>query len=189
MVSKGYNVELQAPFLLVFRLSKSKRRADERTRTAHLLITSEIHAPVARVQRVRQVHRISIGKQTKRTPSWSARHRGALRPLRLQYGCSKSRHWRQDQGSVALRVSPGPSPAARNSPATGSGGRGDPSTTETERPSLRGAGHQNGRKVFCIPIHRPHMLYSLVCVTTPWRGFYAPLGPRICGMVHTHFGE
>ncbi len=166
-----------------------KKRADERTRTADLLITSEIHAPVVRVQRVRQVHGIPIGKQIKRTPSWSARHRGALRPLRLQYGCSKSRRWRRPWRHAEGDRPPALSPAARNSPATGSGGRGDPSTTETIRPSLRGARRQNGRKMFCIPIHRPRMLCRLVCVTTPWRGLYATLSPRICGMVHTHFGE
>jgi hypothetical protein len=158
-------------------LTLRNKRADGRARTADLLIASEIHARVVRVQRVRQVHRIPIGKQTKRTPSWSTRHRGALRALRLQYGCSKSRAG-GGPGDTRGAIDPRPSPAARNSPSTGSGGCGDPSTTETERPSLRGPRHQNGRWVFCIPIHRPHMLCRLVYVTTPWRGPYATLTAR-----------
>ncbi len=69
---------------------QEKKRADERTRTAGLLITSEIRVLFRPVHWVQRVHLAPIDKRKMRVLSLLTRQRGALRPARLQYGCSKS---------------------------------------------------------------------------------------------------
>ena len=117
-----------------------KRRADERTRTADLLITSGIRVPVARVHRVRWVLQVPINRRILHASSSSGCHRSALRPARLQYGCSKpgtgkafGQTGHDDRTSGRRSANPSTAPRCCGVASYASGRRREPPTHRSAR--------------------------------------------------------